>query len=163
MKIPYNINRIIDDFLLIFFFVGNDFLPRVYCFDIRQGTVEVLIDSFKEFLKNTKSYVSDCGKINWESFSNLMLLLSKFEIIALERRADEMKAELKSNELDDASLRNSIEQELNLLNQIKKKYSDNDQLEARKQFYLSKCNIDITTNAGMETVHKMAFSYLQGM
>lgn len=34
-KKPYDINRIIDDFLLICVFVGNDFLPRVFCFDIR--------------------------------------------------------------------------------------------------------------------------------
>lgn len=51
MKIPYNIDRVIDDFLLLFFLIGNDFLPRVYCFDIKQGTVELLIDTFKAFLE----------------------------------------------------------------------------------------------------------------
>lgn len=50
MKVQYNVERVIDDFLLLFFLVGNDFLPRVYCFDIKQGTVELLIDTFKEFL-----------------------------------------------------------------------------------------------------------------
>jgi 5'-3' exoribonuclease 1 len=43
MKIEYRIERIIDDLILIFFFLGNDFLPRCYCFDIRQGNIEHLI------------------------------------------------------------------------------------------------------------------------
>ena len=47
MKIEYDINRIIDDFVLIFYFVGNDFLPRIFCFNIREGSVELLLKIFK--------------------------------------------------------------------------------------------------------------------
>jgi len=35
MKIGYDINRVIDDFIMVCSFVGNDFLPRVFCFDIK--------------------------------------------------------------------------------------------------------------------------------
>lgn len=64
MQIPYDINRIIDDFILLCFFVGNDFLPRVFCFDIREGTIESLIDLFKKHLTTTNSYLVEDGKIN---------------------------------------------------------------------------------------------------
>ncbi len=37
----------IDDFILLFFFIGNDFLPRLYCFDIRSEQLEKLLDEFK--------------------------------------------------------------------------------------------------------------------
>lgn len=50
MKMPFIIDRVIDDFILLCFFVGNDFLPRVYCFDIRIGTIEALIELFKKHL-----------------------------------------------------------------------------------------------------------------
>ena len=50
MKIEFDINRIIDDFIFLCFFVGNDFLPRIYSFQIRIGSLEKLIDLFKLFL-----------------------------------------------------------------------------------------------------------------
>jgi 5'-3' exoribonuclease 1 len=36
-NLKYSIENIIDDFLLICFFIGNDFIPRLYCFNIREG------------------------------------------------------------------------------------------------------------------------------
>lgn len=45
--LKYDIDRIIDDFILIAFFLGNDFLPKCYCFDIRQGHIEGLMESYK--------------------------------------------------------------------------------------------------------------------
>lgn len=35
--LKYDIDSIIDDFILLCFFIGNDFLPRCHCFDIKQG------------------------------------------------------------------------------------------------------------------------------
>lgn len=66
MKIEYDINRIIDDFILLCFFIGNDFLPRVFCFDIRQGTLEALIILFKKHLSECDNYLTNRGDINWE-------------------------------------------------------------------------------------------------
>lgn len=36
-NLKFDIERVIDDFLLICCFIGNDFLPRLYCFNIREG------------------------------------------------------------------------------------------------------------------------------
>jgi len=35
MKIGYDIDQIARDFVFLFFFVGNDFLPRIYAYNIR--------------------------------------------------------------------------------------------------------------------------------
>ena len=65
MKIPYDLNRIIDDFIFLCFFVGNDFLPRIYSFSIRLGSLEKLIQCFKSFLIQTDNYLHHRGQINW--------------------------------------------------------------------------------------------------
>ena len=75
MKIQYNINRIIDDFILLCFFVGNDFLPRIYCFDIRIGTIEPLIDLIKKHLNNANDYNINRGDINYKELLVLLDLL----------------------------------------------------------------------------------------
>ena len=45
-NLEYNLNSIIDDLICILYFIGNDFLPRIDCFDIKDYNLE---DLFKIF------------------------------------------------------------------------------------------------------------------
>jgi 5'-3' exoribonuclease 1 len=45
-NLKFDINSIIDDFVFLFYFIGNDFLPRMYCFDIRNENLEKLLKVF---------------------------------------------------------------------------------------------------------------------
>ncbi len=56
-NVEYNLINVIKDFVLLFFLIGNDFLPRCYGFNIREKGVEYLITGFKRFLHTTNSYV----------------------------------------------------------------------------------------------------------
>jgi 5'-3' exonuclease len=53
MKIPFQLDRVIKDFVFLFFFIGNDFLPRCFAYNIRVSSIEDLIEAFKEFLVTT--------------------------------------------------------------------------------------------------------------
>ena len=64
MKIPYNAQRVINDFVFLCFFIGNDFLPRCYCYDIREGNLEMLISGFKKFLRQCEDYIIHENSIN---------------------------------------------------------------------------------------------------
>lgn len=77
--LPFELNRIIDDFILICFFIGNDFLPRCYCFDIREGNLEEILDSYKEHLKTAPKFINNDGIIDFEALQLLMKRFSEFE------------------------------------------------------------------------------------
>lgn len=47
MQIEYDINKIARDFVFLFFFIGNDFLPRIYAYNIREKSIEKMIQGFK--------------------------------------------------------------------------------------------------------------------
>lgn len=71
MKIQYQLDRIIKDFVFLFFFIGNDFLPRCMAYNIRLSSIQDLIDAFKEFLVITEDYVVGPEKLNMKALTVL--------------------------------------------------------------------------------------------
>lgn len=93
--LEYDIERIIDDFLLICCFVGNDFLPRLYCFNIREGQFEILIQIYKDYLENATAYLNDNGKINWQGLDVLLKKVSEIELEFIGDKASQLTGEYK--------------------------------------------------------------------
>merc|ERR1712154_161083 len=70
----YNIDNIVDDFVLLIILNENDYLPSIPSLDM-----EVLLESYKEILPSLDSYIVDAGVINFNLLSKLFLNLSKKE------------------------------------------------------------------------------------
>lgn len=68
----FNIENIIDDFILLCFMIGNDFLPRIYCFDIKKGNLDKLLEMYKKNLIKNNEYINHDGVINWIALNNLL-------------------------------------------------------------------------------------------
>jgi 5'-3' exoribonuclease 1 len=59
MKVEYDVDKIARDFVFLFFFIGNDFLPRIYAYNIREKSIEKLIQGFKDYLCDCEAYITD--------------------------------------------------------------------------------------------------------
>lgn len=70
----YDLERIIDDFILMAFFVGNDFLPHLPGLHINEGAFEHLWGIYKNMLPTAGGYLNEHGAIN---MTRLQIMLDK--------------------------------------------------------------------------------------
>ncbi|KAH9963129.1 XRN 5'-3' exonuclease N-terminus-domain-containing protein [Russula dissimulans] len=79
---PFNLEMAIDDWVLLIFFVGNDFLPHLPSLEIREGAIDTLLKIWKDELPRMGGYVTNHGQ----------LVLHRAQIIleGLARREDDI-------------------------------------------------------------------------
>ncbi|KAN0097273.1 XRN 5'-3' exonuclease N-terminus domain containing protein [Tylopilus felleus] len=103
----FNFEQAIDDWVLLIFFVGNDFLPHLPSLEIREGAIDTLLNIWKMELPRMGGYVTDHGK----------LVLERAEIIleGLARREDDIfrKRQEAENRQDHESKRRRIDNNKN--------------------------------------------------
>ena len=78
LDFPFDVERIIDDFILMAFFVGNDFLPNLPHLHINEGALALMFDTYKKVIPNARGYINEGGYINLE---RLLLLLDELSNI----------------------------------------------------------------------------------
>lgn len=79
LPFEYDLERIIDDFILMAFFVGNDFLPNLPNLHINEGALALMYKVYKETLPHCGGYMNDNGVINKDRLSKMLEGLEKFE------------------------------------------------------------------------------------
>ncbi|KAH0366445.1 hypothetical protein KCU65_g5377, partial [Aureobasidium melanogenum] len=75
----FDMERVIDDFILMAFFVGNDFLPNLPHLHINEGALALMFGVYKKILPLAKGYINEGGVINLDRLSILLDELSHVE------------------------------------------------------------------------------------
>ncbi|KAK4541065.1 hypothetical protein LTR36_008290 [Oleoguttula mirabilis] len=77
--VPFDLERVIDDFILMAFFVGNDFLPNLPHLHINEGALALMFGVYKQVLPKAGGYINEGGVINLQRMSLLLDELSHVE------------------------------------------------------------------------------------
>jgi len=79
LDFPYDLERIIDDFILLAFFVGNDFLPNLPNLHINDGALALQFTTYKKILPRAGGYLNEHGVIRLDRLRLLLDELGQFE------------------------------------------------------------------------------------
>ncbi|KAJ9097377.1 hypothetical protein QFC19_006846 [Naganishia cerealis] len=85
LAFEYDLERIIDDFILLSVFVGNDFLPHLPNLHINEGAMEEIWGIYKRILPEAGGYLNEAGTINLPRLQLVMNELGKTEFEAFEK------------------------------------------------------------------------------
>ncbi|XP_074261907.1 5'-3' exoribonuclease 1 isoform X8 [Saimiri boliviensis] len=80
-KIPfkYDIERIIDDWILMGFLVGNDFIPHLPHLHINHDALPLLYGTYITILPELGGYINESGHLNLPRFEKYLVKLSDFD------------------------------------------------------------------------------------
>jgi 5'-3' exoribonuclease 1 len=71
-------NRVFD-YIFLCFMLGNDFLPHFPALNLRTGGMDILMETYRNVLGNSKKNIIVDGKIVWKNFRLLIKELSEHE------------------------------------------------------------------------------------
>lgn len=79
LEFSFDMERVIDDFILMAFFVGNDFLPNLPNLHINEGALALMFKVYKSVLPKAGGYINERGVINMKRLALLLDELSQVE------------------------------------------------------------------------------------
>lgn len=82
----FNLERVIDDFVFMCFFVGNDFLPTLPTVGINDGSMTVMLNLYVKNLLSKGLYITHTGKVDWRQAEVWLTSLGLLEYETLRKR-----------------------------------------------------------------------------
>jgi 5'-3' exonuclease len=86
-----SLERAVDDFVFICMFVGNDFLPHVAHLDISDGSLNMMMNAYRDLLPSLGGFLTDKTRVHLPRLELFMREVARYEPHYFERRAREEK------------------------------------------------------------------------
>ncbi|KJE89457.1 5'-3' exoribonuclease 2 [Capsaspora owczarzaki ATCC 30864] len=89
LPFEFDIERAIDDWVFMCFFVGNDFLPHLPSLEIREGALETLLSIYRRRLPSMGGFITDSGQVVVERALEILREIGTMEDSIFQRRHSE--------------------------------------------------------------------------
>ncbi|XP_049842599.1 5'-3' exoribonuclease 1 [Schistocerca gregaria] len=80
LPFPFDLEKIIDDWVLMGFLVGNDFIPPLPDMHITSGALPMLYKAYIDVLPQLGGYINEAGDLNLKRFEQFMQRLATFDV-----------------------------------------------------------------------------------
>eukprot|EP00435_Cladocopium_sp_Y103_P046629 s1424_g13.t1 len=161
VKFEYNLERIIDDFILFCVLIGNDFLPHLPFAEIGENGLDDLFRIYKDHLasaSNSPWLTKNCGEVDFKQFAKFIKKYGELEDSHLQAACDEQNFVLgKQRLVGPADAPTPAEYTLDL------PQPPGTSEEAREQWYDIKFGMDLTKYEGTQKQRGLFQSYLEGL
>jgi 5'-3' exonuclease len=147
------LETIFNDFVLMCFFAGNDFLPHIPTIEIKDGGIDIMLRLYKLFKSNLTYYDDyNCVQIDKSNLAEFLKLFSEKEQYMINQRVNGVQYNkcfpfpaLDDNTTTDKSLTNRV---VNLT-------------EFRRQYYREKFNIDVDKQT--RSIKAIVNAFIEGL
>jgi 5'-3' exonuclease len=89
LKVDFDLNRIVDDFVFMCMLVGNDFLSHMPHMEIDGGAISLMMSTYVDLLPEWGDYLTKKEKIHPERFEQFLYHLAVYEEEHFKRRGFE--------------------------------------------------------------------------